>query len=151
MLMDQSEFNEVDVVLIDGIIRVKEDERRSRKPGESAVFWWPGDLRAFGGIRPSPPSELEELIEASYGDSQDPLGTTSQAIGECSVSCTQAQNSTAASGLPGGARGPVGLLSARCPPPVNLLTRLVGDLTRRFDAGARQIICAECHRKPKKS
>ena len=154
MLMDQSELNEVDVALIDGVIRVKEDEEKIKEARGKCRFLvaW-GTCAAFGGI-PAIANlfELEELIEASYGESQDPLGYYLSGNRGVQRFMYQAQEfGLLRRAYPAAHVVRVDYYLPGCPPPVNLLTRLVGDLT---GAGStlepRSIICAECHRKPKK-
>ena len=155
MLMDQSELKEVDVALIDGVIRVKEDEEKIKEARGKCRFLvaW-GTCAAFGGI-PAIANlfELEELIDASYGESQDPLGYYLSGNRGVQRFMYQAQEfGLLRRAYPAAHVVRVDYYLPGCPPPVNLLTRLVGDLT---GAGStlepRSIICAECHRKPKKA
>ena len=155
MLMDQSELTEVDVVLIDGIIRVKEDEEKIKEAREKCRFLvaW-GTCAAFGGI-PAIANlfELEDLIEASYGESQDPLGYYLSGNRGVQRFMYQAQEfGLLRRAYPAAHVVRVDYYLPGCPPPVNLLTRLVGDLTGEgATPEPRPIICAECHRKPKKA
>ena len=155
MLMDQSELNEVDVALIDGVIRVKEDEEKIKEAREKCRFLvaW-GTCAAFGGI-PAIANlfELEELIEASYGESQDPLGYYLSGNRGVQRVMYQAQEfGLLRRAYPAAHVVRVDYYLPGCPPPVNLLIRLVGDLTGEGSTlEPRQIICAECHRKPKES
>ncbi len=154
MLMDQSELKEVDVALIDGVIRVKEDEEKIKEAREKCRFLvaW-GTCAAFGGI-PAIANlfELEDLIEASYGESQDPLGYYLSGNRGVQRYMYQAQEfGLLRRAYPAANVVRVDYYLPGCPPPVNLLTRLVGDLTGESSAPEpRQIICAECHRKPRK-
>ena len=154
MLMDQSELNEVDVALIDGIIRVKEDEEKikeARRKCRVLVAW--GTCAAFGGI-PAIANrfDLEDLIEASYGESQDPLEYYLSGHRGVQRYMYQAQEfGLLRRAYPAAHVVRVDYYLPGCPPPVNLLNRLVGDLTGEGSAPEpRQIICAECPRKPKK-
>jgi F420-non-reducing hydrogenase small subunit len=155
MLMDQSELKEVDVALIDGIIRVKEDEEKIKEAREKSRFLvaW-GTCAAFGGI-PAIANlfELEELIEASYGESQDPLGYYLSGNKGVQRFMYQAQEfGLLRRAYPAAHVVRVDYYLPGCPPPVNLLTRLVEDLTGEGSTTEpRSIICAECHRKPKKT
>ena len=155
MLMDQSELTEVDVVLIDGVIRVKEDEEKIKEARGKCRFLvaW-GTCAAFGGI-PAIANlfELEELIEASYGESQDPLGYYLSGNRGVQRFMYQAQEfGLLRRAYPAAHVVRVDYYLPGCPPPVNLLTRLVGDLTGEGSTPEpRPIICAECHRKPKKA
>ena len=155
MLMDQSELTEVDVALIDGIIRVKEDEEKVKEAREKCRFLvaW-GTCAAFGGI-PAIANlfELEELVEASYGESQDPLGYYLSGSPGAQRFMYQAQEfGLLRRAYPAAHVVRVDYYLPGCPPPVNLLTRLVEDLTGAGSAPEpRPIICAECHRKPKKA
>jgi F420-non-reducing hydrogenase small subunit len=155
MLMDQGELGEVDVALIDGIIRVKEDEEKVKEAREKCRFLvaW-GTCAAFGGI-PAIANlfELEELIEASYGESQDPLGYYLSGNRGAQRFMYQAQEfGLLRRAYPAAHVVRVDYYLPGCPPPVNLLTRLVGDLTGEGSTPEpRAIICAECQRKPKKA
>ena len=155
MLMDQSELTEVDVVLIDGVIRVKEDEEKIKEARSKCRFLvaW-GTCAAFGGI-PAIANlfELEELIETSYGESQDPLGYYLSGNRGGQRFMYQAEEfGLLRRAYPAAHVVRVDYYLPGCPPPMHLLTRLVGDLTGESLAPeSRPIICAECNRKPKKT
>ena len=73
MLMDQEELPESDVIVIDGVVRLKEDERRlseARRRCRHLVAW--GTCAAFAGI-PGQANrfEVETVIEESYGTTND--------------------------------------------------------------------------------
>jgi F420-non-reducing hydrogenase small subunit len=153
--MDQSDLKEADVALIDGVIRVKEDEEKIKEAREKCRFLvaW-GTCAAFGGI-PAIANlfELEELIEASYGESQDPLGYYLSGNKGVQRYMYQAQEfGLLRRAYPAAHVVRVDYYLPGCPPPVNLLTRLMGDLTGNNSLPEpRQIVCAECHRKPRKA
>lgn len=75
MLIDEEELGEVDVAVVDGVVRVKEDEEKIKEVRHKSrylVAW--GTCAAFGGIPAyANQYELEELLEESYGHSKDPF------------------------------------------------------------------------------
>ncbi len=154
MLMDQGELKEADVALVEGIARVKEDEEKLKEARNKCRFLvaW-GTCAAFGGI-PAMANlfELEELIEESYGETLDPMSYYLSGARGLQRFIYQAQEF----GLLRKAYSAdhfvrVDYYLPGCPPPINLLTRLIGDLTGEAPAQEpRQIVCAECDRKPRK-
>ncbi|WP_372682096.1 cyclic nucleotide-binding domain-containing protein [Desulfosarcina sp.] len=73
MLMDQADLPESDVILVDGVVRLKEDERRlieARRRCRHLVAW--GTCAAFAGI-PALANrfEAEAVIAESYGSTDD--------------------------------------------------------------------------------
>jgi F420-non-reducing hydrogenase small subunit len=155
MLMDHGEIkDEVDVAIVDGAVRVKEDEEKlkeARKKSRHLVAW--GTCAALGGIPTlANQYELEEVIEASYGQTQDPfdyyLSESRDRRGAIYESEDLALLRRAGKVadfvrvdyyLPG------------CPPQPILLNQLVKELRGEPQSGKpRQIVCVECIRKPRK-
>jgi hypothetical protein len=75
MLIDEVEFGEVEVSIVDGAVRCKEDVEKlmeARNKSRYLVAW--GTCATFGGIPAfANQYELEELIEDSYGKTHDPF------------------------------------------------------------------------------
>ena len=155
MLMDQSALKEVDVALVDGVIRVKEDEEKleeARQKSRFLVAW--GTCSAFGGIPAMANAfELEELIEESYGETLDPLAYyLSGAKGVQRFIYQAREFGLRRRAYPAHHFVRVDYYLPGCPPNPALVTRLVGDLTGKAPAQEpRQIVCAECSRKPRKA
>lgn len=155
MLMDHNEIrDEVDVAIVDGAVRVKEDEEKlkeARKKSRHLVAW--GTCAALGGIPTlANQYELEEVIEASYGQTHDPfdyyLSESRESRGAVYENEDLAMLRRAGKVadfvrvdyyLPG------------CPPQTTLLNQLVKELRGERQSGKpRQIVCSECSRKPRK-
>ncbi|MBW1981227.1 MAG: cyclic nucleotide-binding domain-containing protein [Deltaproteobacteria bacterium] len=154
MLMDQSEISEADIVAIDGAVRMREDEellREVRYKSDYLVAW--GTCAAQGGI-PSLANmfELEEIVEASYGETQDPFdyylsGTRAGAGGTYQRS--QMALLRRAGKLDDFVR--VDYYLPGCPARIDYLIQLVKELRgEQQSLKLRQIVCAECSRKPRK-
>ncbi len=79
MLIDQDRLPEADVALIDGAVRLKEDEEKLEEAAMKSrfVIAW-GTCAAFGGI-PAHANryELEDLIQETYGQPPTPMPTIS--------------------------------------------------------------------------
>ncbi len=155
MLMDESELKEADVVLVDGVIRVKEDEEKleeARQKSRFLVAW--GTCSAFGGIPAMANAfELEELIEESYGETLDPLAYYLSGAKGLQRYIYQAREfGLRRQAYPAHHFVRVDYYLPGCPPRPALATRLVGDLTGEAPAQEpRQLVCAECPRKPRKA
>jgi F420-non-reducing hydrogenase small subunit len=153
MLLDECELSEVDVVLVEGVARVKEDEEKlieARQKCRFLVAW--GTCAAFGGI-PAMANrfELEDLLQESYGESLDPFayylsGTRgvqrfmyqAREFGLLRLAHPVDHFVRADYYLPG------------CPPPMGILTPWIADLTGDPMENHNSVICAECGRKPKR-
>ena len=73
MLIDQEQIPEVDVALIDGVVRLKEDVevlQEARRKSRLLIAW--GTCACYGGI-PAHANryELEDLIQETYGHTSD--------------------------------------------------------------------------------
>jgi F420-non-reducing hydrogenase small subunit len=150
MLMDQGNLVEADVVLVDGVVRVKEDEemvQEARRKSRFLVAW--GTCAAFGGIPAlANEYEVEDLIEGSYGMTEDPFAYYLGGTSRISVTAYQDDN---LSMLRRAARVDdwvrVDFYLAGCPPPLELLNELVRELRGEEKRLRRQRrVCAECKR-----
>jgi F420-non-reducing hydrogenase small subunit len=149
--MDRDEIKEVEVALIDGVVRSKEDEERLKEArGKSRFLIAWGTCASFGGIPAmANPFELEELIEESYGQSLDPFsyylsgtkGVTSVFYAENGLELLRTAHKiddfvNVDYYIPG------------CPPPIKLVTQMIMELKGEPNAAPRRnIVCSECSRK----
>jgi F420-non-reducing hydrogenase small subunit len=154
LLMDQGEITEVEVAVVDGTVRVREDQDKlmeARRKSRYLLAW--GTCAAFGGVPAMANQyELEDLLERSYGQTLDPF----------------AHYLSGAEGIEYGAYQDEGLALLRragklddfvkvdyfvagCPPRVSLLNQLLKELRGEpQDMKSQKIVCAECRRKPSK-
>jgi F420-non-reducing hydrogenase small subunit len=154
LLIDQGDIGQVDVAVVDGAVRVKEDEEKLaevRAKSRYLVAW--GTCASFGGI-PAMANQypLEDLIEESYGQTEDPF--------------THYLSGTRGLGRPAFQGGGLELLRRAgklddhvkvdfyipgCPALPGLLVNLVKELRgERQLVYPRQIVCVDCNRKPLK-
>ena len=156
MLIDAEELGEVDVALVDGLVRVKEDEEKlmeTRHKSRYLVAW--GTCAAFGGIPAHANQyELEDLLEESYGHTQDTFEYYLSGSGGVDWKTFQEQENELqvlrrARKLDDFVRADYYLPG--CPPSVGLLINLVRELRGEGQqAKPKPIVCAECSRKPRK-
>lgn len=153
MLIDKEELGEVDVAVVDGVVRVKEDEEKIREVRHKCrylVAW--GTCAALGGIPAyANQYELEELLEESYGHAKDPFAY--YLSGSRGVDRATYQEQEKELQLLRRARKlddfvRVDYYVPGCPPNAGLLNLLVSEL--RGDGQAekpKSIVCGECSRK----
>ena len=153
MLIDEEELGEVDVAVVDGVVRVKEDEEKIREVRHKCrylVAW--GTCAALGGIPAyANQYELEELLEESYGHAKDPFAY--YLSGSPGVDRATYQEQEKELQLLRRARKlddfvRVDYYVPGCPPNAGLLNLLVSEL--RGDGQAekpKSIVCGECSRK----
>lgn len=153
MLMDAEAYGDVDIAVVDGAVRAKEDEEKlqeARRKSRLLIAW--GTCAAFGGI-PALANryELEQLIEQSYGETLDPLafyfseGKGIESLDSMAQETGLLRKATKVDDfvkadyyLPG------------CPPDASILSDLAKELVGEIESReARQIVCSECRRKPK--
>jgi F420-non-reducing hydrogenase small subunit len=156
MLIDAEELGEVDVALVDGLVRVKEDEEKlmeARHKSRYLVSW--GTCAAFGGIPAHANQyELEDLLEESYGHTQDTFSYYLSGSSGVDWKTFQEQENELqllrrARKLDDFVRSDYYLPG--CPPSVGLLINLVNELRGEGQpAKPKPIVCAECSRKPQK-
>ena len=151
MLMDQEQILETDIAVVDGAVRTREDEEKLnevRRKSRFLVAW--GTCAVFGGLPALANAfELEELIEETYGQTNDPfsyyLKGTIPAAGRHDFGIEEhllrkvrklSDVVRVDFHLPG------------CPPMTHLLENLLQELKGELlFAGNRQIVCSECPRK----
>jgi F420-non-reducing hydrogenase small subunit len=154
MLMDQEHLPEVDVALVEGAVRLKEDQEvleEVRAKSRLLVAW--GTCASFAGL-PAHANryELEDLIQETYGQTSDAYAYYLSGRGGVARTTYQEEG--------------VGLLRKAyevddfcrvdyyvpgCPPRANLLLQLLAELTGQSLKGSKPVVCAECGRKPTKA
>jgi F420-non-reducing hydrogenase small subunit len=154
MLMDQSKIGKADIILVDGIARVKEDEEtlnEIRHKGKLLIAW--GTCAAFGGIPVlANQYEVEELLEESYGETVDPLSYyLSGSRGMQRFFYQDRDFGMLRNAYPVDSFIRVDYYLPGCPPPLGVLTQFIQELT----GGARRtepprVVCGECGRKAAK-
>jgi len=157
MLIDSEEIGEVDVAIVDGTVRVKEDEEKlmeARHKSKYVVAW--GTCAAFGGIPVfANEYELEELIHESYGEAKDTFSYYLSGTRGIDWSTYQKQENELK--LLRRARKADDFVQINyylpgCPPRVGLLNNLVDELRGEGQTEkTKAIVCAECSRKPLKT
>lgn len=154
MLMDRETIPSSDVILVDGVVRLKEDQQRlkeARRKCRYLVAW--GTCAAFAGI-PGLANrfEVEKVVEESYGLADDAFSYyLSESFGKnrsdaqpitgielerraFAIDCFQKVDYY----LPG------------CPPDPVLLYDLIQELTGGQTSKTTPIVCSRCGRKPVK-
>jgi len=154
MLIDQDRILEADVALIDGAVRLKEDEEKleeAREKSRFVVAW--GTCASFGGI-PAHANryELEDLIQETYGQTSDAYAYYLSGMGGVEQTTYQEEGVALlrkAYELDDFVR--VDYYVPGCPPVPGLLLQFLGELTGQSFKGAKPIVCAECGRRPTKA
>jgi len=156
MLIDAEELGEVDVALVDGLVRVKEDEEKlmeARHKSRYLVSW--GTCAAFGGIPAHANQyELEDLLEESYGHTQDTFAYYLSGASVVDWKTFQEQENELqllrrARKLDDFVRSDYYLPG--CSPSVGLLINLISELRGEGQpAKPKPMVCAECSRKHQK-
>ena len=155
LLMDQGEIGETELAVVDGAVRVKEDEEKlkeTRLKSRYLVAW--GTCATLGGIPAMANQfELEELIEESYGHTEDVFAHYLSGVRGVGRTAYRDEGPTLlrrAGKLDDFVR--VDYYLPGCPPQVSLLSCLVKELKGEPQhLEHRQIVCQECSRKPLKS
>jgi F420-non-reducing hydrogenase small subunit len=154
MLMDHDQIDAVEIAIVDGIVRTREDARKLfeiRRKSRILVAW--GSCAVFGGIPVlANQYELEELLEESYGRTVDPF---TYYMNEVRSSNNNHLRAIEALLLP--KARPVSdfvrvdYYLPGCPPRPFMLEELIQEFkTGRVPSAHRQIVCAECRRRVKK-
>jgi F420-non-reducing hydrogenase small subunit len=156
MLIDAEGIGEVDVALVDGIVRVKEDEEKlieARHKSRYLISW--GTCASYGGIPAQANQyELEDLLEESYGNTQDTFAYYLSGSGGIGQKTYQEQEHELR--LLRRARKlddfvKVDYYLPGCPPDAGLLNQLIRELKGEGQfAKPKPIVCAECSRKHQK-
>jgi len=151
MLIDQDHIEEADVALVDGAVRLKEDEEKLREVRAKSRFLaaW-GTCAAFGGI-PAEANrfEVEDLIAETFGQAADTYAY--YLSGERGVEQKTYQEKGVAMLRKAGKLDDyvrVDYYVPGCPPAPALLLQLVGELTGKPAAKAQPVVCGQCNRKP---
>jgi F420-non-reducing hydrogenase small subunit len=154
MLMDRDSFVEADVTLIDGLVRLTEEQERlleARLKSKYLVAW--GTCAAYGGI-PAKANryELEELIEETYGHAADTFSYYMSGKGGVSTGVTYQEEGVSlmrqAYRVDNFTR--VDYYLPGCPPNPEILLQLTGELMGDELTKTKAIVCSECSRKPTK-
>lgn len=154
MLIDQDRIQEADLVLIDGAVRLKEDQEKleeARRKSRFVAAW--GTCASFGGM-PAEANrfELEELIAETFGQAADTFAY--YLSGERGVEKTTYQEKGVALLRKAGKLDDfvkVDYYVPGCPPSPTLLLQLVGELTGRERGKPQPVVCGQCDRKPIKT
>jgi F420-non-reducing hydrogenase small subunit len=157
MLIDSEEIGEVDIAIVDGTVRVKEDEEKlieARHKSKYLVAW--GTCATFGGIPAfANEYELEDLIHESYGEAKDTFSYYLSGTRGIDWSTYQKQENELK--LMRRARKADDFVQINyylpgCPPNVGLLSNLVDELRGEGQTEkTKAIVCAECSRKTLKT
>ncbi len=153
MLIDRDHLVEADVALVDGAVRLREDQEKleeARAKSRLVVAW--GTCASFGGIPAHANQyELEDLIQETYGQARDTYAYYLSGAGGVEQATYQEEGVALlrkAYELDDVVR--VDYYVPGCPPVPELLLQLLGELTGQQLAGAKPIVCAECSRRPSK-
>jgi F420-non-reducing hydrogenase small subunit len=155
MLIDEGEIGDVEVAIVDGMVRVKEDEEKlleARQKSRYLIAW--GTCSAFGGIPAfANKYELEDLINESYGHTKDPLAyylSGTQSIDSWTYQEKELKLLRRARKIDDYVR--VDYYLPGCPPNVSLLVNLINELKGDGETiKPRPTVCSECSRKPVKN
>lgn len=151
MLMDREDLPESDVILIDGVVRLREDQRRlseARRRCRHLVAW--GTCAAFSGI-PGLVNrfEVETVIEESYGAADDAFSYYFCGAAGIDPSSTYQLN-----GIELQRRAfaidsfeKVDYYLPGCPPDPSLLLDLLNELTGMPVPKTAPVVCSRCGRK----
>jgi F420-non-reducing hydrogenase small subunit len=154
MLVDQDDFSEADVALIEGVVRLEEDAvklREARRKSQVVIAW--GTCACYGGI-PAHANryELEDLIQETYGHTYDAYAYYLSGAGGVEQATYQQEGIALlrrAYKLDDFVR--VDYYVPGCPPVPEMLLRLHAEVTGQSFKGATPLVCAECGRKPTKT
>jgi F420-non-reducing hydrogenase small subunit len=154
MLVDRDQIPEVDVALIDGVVRLKEDQevvQEARQKSRLLIAW--GTCACYGGIPAQANAyELEDLIQETYGRTSDAYAYYLSGVGGVERTTYQEEGITLlrkAYEVDDLVR--VDYYVPGCPPDPELLLQLQREVTGQSLKGAKPIVCAECSRRPTKT
>jgi F420-non-reducing hydrogenase small subunit len=153
MLIDKAEIGDVEVALVDGTVRVKEDEEKlieARRKSRYLLAW--GTCASFGGIPAfANQYELEDLIKESFGQTKDAFAYYLSGTRGIDRATYQEQESELrllrrASKLDEFVR--VDYYLPGCPPRVDILVQFLNELKGEGEVSKpKTIVCSECSRK----
>ncbi|MBU0729555.1 MAG: cyclic nucleotide-binding domain-containing protein [Proteobacteria bacterium] len=151
MLLDQDEIPEVDIALVEGAVRLKDDVNileEARNKSRILIAW--GTCAATGGV-PAMANrfELEELIEETYGMAHDAFSYYLSGKGGIDLQTTYQERGVSllrrARNLENYVR--VDFFLAGCPPQPRLLMDLISEMNGEKFPKVAPVVCAECGRK----
>jgi F420-non-reducing hydrogenase small subunit len=151
MLMDEEVLGDSDVILVDGLVRLQDDEKRlqeARRKCRHLVAW--GSCAAFAGI-PALANrfEVEAVIEESFGATDDAFSYYFSGASGIDRSRTYQRSGIAlqrrAFALDSFVK--VDYYLPGCPPPPMTLLNLLRELTNRATLKIPPIVCSRCGRK----
>lgn len=153
MLIDKAEIGEVEAALVDGTVRVKEDEEKlieARRKSRYLLAW--GTCASFGGIPAfANQYELEDLIKESFGQTKDAFAYYLSGTRGIDRATYQEQENELrllrrASKLDEFVR--VDYYLPGCPPRVDILVQFLNELKGEGEVSKpKTIVCSECSRK----
>lgn len=152
MLMDADTIGNIDIALVDGAVRTREDELlllEIRSKSRFLAAW--GSCAAFGGIPAMANQyELEEILEESYGQAMDPFSyylSKGEANDPHLETAETGELLRKARKLDEVVR--VDFFLPGCPPLPTLIPDLIEELKGKNPAATiKPLVCAECPRKP---
>jgi coenzyme F420-reducing hydrogenase gamma subunit len=145
MLVDQDHIPEVDMALIDGVVRLEEDVKvlqEARMKSQVVIAW--GTCACYGGI-PAHANryELEDLIQETYGQTSDAYAYYLSGRGGVERATYQEEGIALlrrAFELDDFVR--VDYYVPGCPPVPELLLQLYGEVSGQSLKGDKPIVCA---------
>jgi F420-non-reducing hydrogenase small subunit len=153
MLIDKAELGDVEVAIVDGTVRVKEDEEKlieARRKSRYLLAW--GTCASFGGIPAfANQYELEDLIKESFGHTKDAFAYYLSGTRGIGGATFQEQENELrllrrASKLDEFVR--VDYYLPGCPPRVDILVQFLNELKGEGEVSKpKTIVCSECSRK----
>jgi F420-non-reducing hydrogenase small subunit len=154
LLMDEHDFSETDITVVDGLVRSKEDAEKLeevRHKSRYLVAW--GTCASFGGIPAMANQyELEDLIDEAYGRAQDTFAYyLSGARGVTTASYRDTELALLRRAMKLDDVVKVDYYVPGCPPRAGLLTGLLQEMRgEQLTAPRRPLVCSECSRRPRK-
>ncbi len=154
MLMDEEVLGDSDVILVDGLVRLREDENRlqeARRKCRHLLAW--GSCAAFAGI-PALANrfEVEAVIEESFGATNDAFSYYFSGASGIDRAHTYQRRGIAlqrrAFALDSFVK--VDYYLPGCPPPPAVLLNVLHELTHRPTSKTPPIVCSRCGREPLK-
>jgi len=148
LLMDQSGIAQSELAVVDGVVRVKEDEEKLKEIRSKCrimVAW--GSCATIGGI-PSMANryEIEDLVGESYSDTLDSYAY--YLSGSRGFSSIGPESGFLRRAYPIDHFVRVDYYISGCPPNIELLGQLVMEITGEpQNKKPAKIVCAECNRK----
>lgn len=151
LLTDEVSLPDSEVILVEGAVRMEEDEeklREARQKGRVLVAW--GTCAALGGI-PSLANhcELETLQEASFGRARDTVSYYLSGLGEPGSVRSRPDGAKMVRRVDGlDARVRVDYFLPGCPPGTGLLLELIRELSGEpLSRKPKGVVCGDCGRK----